>query len=85
MCVDGWADLLRAFQQQHMGKGAGAGKTLSKFYRVFAVIFIVDGDGGVSHFQRGGEREQDHLNQHGQNQNRAGLRFAQQRLQLFAD
>ncbi|MFL4793290.1 hypothetical protein ACJ6VA_25120, partial [Escherichia coli] len=30
---------------------------------MLAVIFIVDGDGGVSHFQRGGEREQGTLDQ----------------------
>ena len=39
-----------------MSKGAGAGKTLGQLHRMLAVIFIVDGDGGVSHFQRGGER-----------------------------
>ncbi|CNT62270.1 Uncharacterised protein [Salmonella enterica subsp. enterica serovar Bovismorbificans] len=59
-----------------MGKRFRAGKTLGKFYRMFAVIFVIDGDSRVSDFKRRGERKQDDLNQHRQNQDRARLRFA---------
>jgi hypothetical protein len=48
-------DLLRAFQQQDVGKGFGAGKALGQLHRVFAVVFVVDGDGGVGHLQRRGK------------------------------
>jgi hypothetical protein len=53
--VDGGLDLLRAFQQQDMGKGFGPGKALGQLHRVFAAVFVVDGDGGVGHLQRRGK------------------------------
>lgn len=59
-----------------MGKRFRAGKALGKFYRMFAVIFVVDSDSRVSDFKRRGEWKQDDLNQHRQNQDRARLWFA---------
>ena len=68
-----------------MGEGLSPGETLGQFYRVTAIVFVVDGDGRVGHFQRCGEGKQQHLNQNRHNQNGARLRFAQQRLQLFTN
>ncbi|MNP51166.1 hypothetical protein D3C76_1454660 [compost metagenome] len=78
--VDGRLYFLRAVEDQHVGKGFGAGEALGQLHRMFAVIFVIDGDGGVGHLQGGRPREQQHLDQHRQNQNRPGLRFAQQGL-----
>ncbi|MNN95666.1 hypothetical protein D3C81_2145080 [compost metagenome] len=68
-----------------MGKGFGTGETLGQLDRMFTVVFVVDRDGGVGDLKRGGKRKQQHLNQHRQHQNRAGLRLTQQGLQLFAN
>ena len=68
-----------------MGKGFGAGETLRQLDGMLAIIFVVNGDGGVGDLQRGGKRKQYNLKQHRQHQNGAGLRLAQQGLQLFAD
>ena len=62
--IDGRLDRLRAFQQQDVGKGFGAGEALSEFHRVAAAVFVVDGDGGVGHLQRRGKGKQQYLNQH---------------------
>ena len=62
--IDGRLDSLRAFQQQDVGKGFGAGEALSEFHRVATAVFVVDGDGGVGHLQRRGKGKQQHLNQH---------------------
>ena len=68
-----------------MGEGFGAGEALGQLHGVLAVVFVIDGDGGVRYLQRGGKGEQQYLDQYRHNQNRPRLRFAQQRLQLFAD
>ena len=82
--IDGRLDFLRAFQQQDMGKRFCTGKALRQLDGMFTVVFVVNGDGGVGHLKRRGKGEQQNLDQHRQNQNGAGLRLAQQGLQLFS-
>ncbi|MNJ05898.1 hypothetical protein D3C73_1675340 [compost metagenome] len=48
-------------------------------------VFAIDRDGGVGHLQRGGEREQQHLQDNRHNQDGTGLRIAQQRLHFLYD
>jgi hypothetical protein len=62
--VDGWLDLLRAFQQQHVGKGFGTGEALGQLYGVFTVVFVINGDRGVGDLQGGGKGKQQHLDQY---------------------
>ncbi len=85
MRIERRPDLLRAAQQQDVGKGFGAGKALGQLHRVPAAIFVIDGNGGVGHLKGGGKGEQQHLDKYRHNQDRPGLRLPQQGLQLFAN
>lgn len=62
--VDRRLDFLRAFQQQDMGKRFGAREPLRQLDGMFAIIFVLNGNGGIGHFQRGGKGKQQHLDQH---------------------